>query len=250
MIDDNKVPEMVINWDQTGCQLVSGGDWTLTAKGESQVTMTGLDDKRQMTLLLSVAMDGTLLPPQLIYAGKTERCLPEVNFPTEWNVTCTENHWSTEASMLEFAEKVLIPYVNQQRDGLPLSQCDQKAVAIFEVFAAHRGDALLSLLKDNEIIPLFVPAACTDKLQPLDLSFNREYKEQLKVQFHTWYARKVGQLLRDNENAGEEGPVNVDMKKSTLKPVHANWIVTTHAEMAERRDVIRLGFRMAGLIEK
>jgi len=36
-------------------------------------------------------------PMQLIYQGTTDRCLPKgVEFPDDWNATCTANHWSNE----------------------------------------------------------------------------------------------------------------------------------------------------------
>jgi len=82
--------------------------------------------------------------------------------------------------MIQFVDNVSIPYI----DDIPLSEKSETAVAIFDVYKAHRGDKLLNHLKANDIIPLFVSAAWTDKLQPLNLSVNREYKEILKTRFH------------------------------------------------------------------
>jgi len=65
-------------------------------KGSKQVKMVGLGDKRQITALLSVTKSGHLLPPQLIYPGKTDACHPKVTFPDDWDITHTESHWSTE----------------------------------------------------------------------------------------------------------------------------------------------------------
>ena len=41
--------------------------------------------------------------------------------------------------------------------------------------------------------------------------------------------------------------VIVDLKTSTLKPIHARWVIDTHTRMSERRDLIIMGFRKAGL---
>lgn len=63
-----QIPDsLIINWDQTGCQLIPGGDWTMDQRGAQQVSITGLDDKRQVTLLLAINKSGSLLSPQLIY---------------------------------------------------------------------------------------------------------------------------------------------------------------------------------------
>ena len=83
VIKEHNVPDsLVINWDQTGCQMVPGGEWYMESKCSTQVTIAGLGDKRQITVLLAV--DGTMLAPQVIYAGKSDRCLPRrVRFPDD-----------------------------------------------------------------------------------------------------------------------------------------------------------------------
>ena len=233
VVEEHRVQDSLIIRDQTGCQLVPGGDWTMEQQGTQQITISGLDDKRQITLLLAVSKSGTLLPPQLIYAWKTDRCLPKgVAFPDSWDITYTETHWSNEESMIRYVDKVIIPYVEEIRDELPLvNTTTQKAIALFDVYKAHQSENLLSHLKKHDIVPLFVPAACTDKLQPLDLSLNREYKEELKAHFHDWYSSEVMQLLKQHEDDTSDDTTNsvvVDTKTSVIKPIHANWIIATH----------------------
>ena len=55
----------------TGLNIVPTSEWTMDLKGAKQIKMVALGDKRQITALLSVSKSGHLLPPQLIYAGKT-----------------------------------------------------------------------------------------------------------------------------------------------------------------------------------
>ena len=246
-INENSVPDsLIINWDQTGCQPVPGGDWTMESKGSNQVTVAGIDDKRQITVLLGITKSGTLLPPQLIYAGKTERCLPRnVDFPEDWDVTFTETHWSTEDSMLRYVDNIIVPYVNEVRENLALHRIKQKAIVLFDVFAAHRTDSLKEKLSKHNIQPLFIPAACTDKLQPLDVAVNYDYKELVKSNFHEWYSAQVVEGLEKSESGDDH--VNVDLKTSTLKPLHANWLIATHAKMSVKCDLIKSGFRKVGL---
>ena len=52
--------ELAINWDQTGCKLTPGGNWTIDKKGKQQIPIHGIEDKRQVTVLLSVTKSGTL----------------------------------------------------------------------------------------------------------------------------------------------------------------------------------------------
>ena len=72
--------ELVINWDHTDVHYVQASNWTMERKGSKRIKVVGLDNKRQITLVFGVSMSGDFLPPQVIYAGKTIRCLPPVKF--------------------------------------------------------------------------------------------------------------------------------------------------------------------------
>ena len=124
---------------------------------------------------MAITASGGLLPPQLIYQGKTNGCHPKITFPEKWNVTHSGNHWSTEKTMLEYIECVIIPYVVETRNELDLPE-DQPALAIFDVFAAHRCASVLEKLQSNNIHQIFVQASCTGELQPLDVGVNDRLK--------------------------------------------------------------------------
>ena len=53
---------------------------------------------KQVTGTFTIALSGQFLPMQLFYQETTDRCLPKsVEFPHDWNVTYTPNHWSNES---------------------------------------------------------------------------------------------------------------------------------------------------------
>ena len=82
------------------------------------MSITGLEDKRQITALLSCTMSGTLLPPQILYQGKLDQCHPNAQFPSDWDIFYTENHWSNEQSMLRFVDTIISLYINETREKL------------------------------------------------------------------------------------------------------------------------------------
>ena len=67
--------------------------------GVKRVEVTGKDDKRQLTALFACSMSGDFLPIQLVYQGKTIKCLPKFQFPDGWNIIHTSNHWCNEHTM-------------------------------------------------------------------------------------------------------------------------------------------------------
>ena len=170
-------PQLILNFDQTNAKFVPVSEWTLEKSGTKHVSIIGLEDKREMTVLLYCTLSGGLLPPQLVYAGKTEHCHPTTSFPDGWNIIHSANHWSTEQTMMEFLDKILVPYVKQTRERMELSSTFP-TVAIFDVFAAHRCQSFLGSLTLNNIRAVFVPAGCTGELQPLDTTVNCAFKKQ------------------------------------------------------------------------
>ena len=66
----------------------------MAAKNASTVPLAGSNDKRAITLTLSVVLDGTILPFQCIYGGKTIRSIPNVNFPDGFSLSANIKHYS------------------------------------------------------------------------------------------------------------------------------------------------------------
>ena len=72
---------LILNWDHTGLKYVPVSSWTMAPHGSKKVSLAGIDDKRQITGVFAVTLDGNFLPPQLIYQGTTSACLPRVKCP-------------------------------------------------------------------------------------------------------------------------------------------------------------------------
>ncbi len=185
-----------------------------------------------------------LLPPQVIYQGKTHGCHAKVTFPSSWHITQSESHWSTEQTMLEYLDKIVIPYVSATRTKLDLGD-DHPALAIFDVFAAHRCTSVLKKLSDNHIHVIFVPASCTGELQPLDVSVNDHFKTLMKNALSSWYSTEVQRVMDSGVTVDK---IKVDLKASLIKPLHANWLINTLYNLAES-NAVKTAFEKTGLLE-
>ena len=126
--------ELEINFDRMGLKIVPESKWTLEVKGSKDCSIAALDDKWEITAVTGIMLGGVLLPLQLVYKGTTDRCYPNFTFPPEWDVTHSENHWSTAETMMEYAQNVLIPYCNKVRKLLGQTGRNKAYdLAIFEV---------------------------------------------------------------------------------------------------------------------
>lgn len=88
------LPSLVINFDQAGLHLIPASSRT-HEKGARTVAVAGADDKRQITVVVGSALDGSLLPLQLIFQGQTEKVSPNHTDETKkagFHLTHTHNH--------------------------------------------------------------------------------------------------------------------------------------------------------------
>lgn len=169
VVEMEEIPsDLIINWDQTGINYVPVSQWTMDKKGSKRVEVVGITDKRQITAVFAGSVSGHFLPIQLVYQGKTSKCLPKIDFPETWHITCTPNHWCNSDTMIDYIKKIIIPYVQAKRKDLGLPE-NHAALVIFDEFNGQTTDKVLHLLEENDIFYVIVPPNTTDRLQPIGL---------------------------------------------------------------------------------
>ena len=182
-------------------------------EGSKRVEVSGVNDKRQITAVFCGSLVGEFLPIQLIYKGKTTRCHPHYNFPSNWHITQSPKHWSTENTMLEYITEIIVPYIESQRSTFGE---DQSAVVTMDNFKGQVTSGVNDLLESHNIHVCLLPPNTTDLLQPMDISVNKPAKDFLKRKFEEWYSSEVTKQLKgvpDIESA-EIQPVDMSMHGS------------------------------------
>jgi hypothetical protein len=167
------IPEqLIINWDQTSIEYVPVSSWTMAPRGSKRVDIIGKDDKRQITDVFACTLSGDFLPIQLIYKGKTNKCLPSVTFPLDWNVTFSDNHWSNEKTMVEYITQLLLPYIDRKKKELNINE-QHWSLVIFDCFKGLLEESNVSLQ------------------QPINLNSNKAAKEHMQGIFQELYSHMV-----------------------------------------------------------
>ena len=110
--------ELIVNWDETAMKLVPLSSWTMVKKGTKHVKISGVDDKRQITAVLAGSMSGEFLPMKLIFKASTKKCLLSFSFPKDWHLTFSDNHWSTNSTMIDYVTLVIIPHIREKQRAL------------------------------------------------------------------------------------------------------------------------------------
>lgn len=234
--------DLLINWDQTGINVVPSSNYTMEERGSGRVEIAGYGDKRMITATFAATLSGQFLPMQVLYGGKTDRCHPKHNFPAEFDIFHNPNHWANEECTIRFIEKVILPYVKATR--LKLGLPNQTAMVIFDVFRGQTTAAVCNILEENNLVYQHITSGCTDKLQPLDISVNKSAKSYLRENFSNWYAEKVKQQLDEGKQACE---VQVDMRLSVMKELSARWLEGLYDHLHASDHIIINGFKEAGI---
>ena len=171
---------------QTGVNVMPS-QWTQAEQGSTGVEIAGAGDKRQLPVTLAGTLSGKLLPFQILYKDKTERCHPLTQFLEVFDIWHTPYHWANGEISIRFVKNIIFPYISITRNGVGLGE-EHMAVVIFDTFKGHTGSKMESLLLENNIISIIVPSNCTDVLQPLELSVNKPLKDHLRSKFQSWYS--------------------------------------------------------------
>ena len=240
-------PSLILNLDQTPLKYVPVGNETMALGGAKSVTIEGSSDKRCITGTFAITMDNEFLPMHLIYKGKTEQSLPRFKFPKGFCLSANEKHFSNRLESMKYLKEVIVPYFKKQRsvEGLDVNQ---KALVIMDVFTGQMTPEVLASYKEFNICVENVPANMTKYYQPLDLTVNREAKRFLKRKFVDWYSKQVSDQLTAGKSLES---VQVPLKLSIMKPLHAGWLVEFYNFMtsSEGKKYIESGWRTSGITD-
>ena len=142
-------------------------------------------------------------------------------FSSSFSLSVNPTHYSNENKACKMIEEIITPYVKNvwKRDKLPL---DQKALLAMDVFSGQMTQVVLDTLQKEVILLLRVPARITHICQVFNLTVNGYAKCFTKKKFNEWYTNQVRQQLDEGKKVEQ---VEVKLTLTTLKPIHAKWLV-------------------------
>ena len=108
------------------------------------IPIKGIDDKWQIIATFAISMSGEFLSIQVIYEGKTKRCLPKYTFPASFDATFSENHWSNTEKSLSFFNKIVFPHFKNVRKAKGYPD-EQMSLVIMDTFKGQGNDEVVKL---------------------------------------------------------------------------------------------------------
>ena len=117
--------------------------------------------------------------------------------------------------------------------GLP----DHNALLTLDSFRAHTTDMIEKKMKENGTTQCIIPGGCTSKLQPLDVSINKPFKQVLKGCWTNFIHTAVA------EAADQAAKTKTASKQQVL-----DWVVEAWKKIKEKKDLIIKSFQVTGII--
>ena len=138
-VEKHNIPHsLIINADQTPSKYVPVGWSTLAEKNVKDVPIFGSGDKRLITATFAETLDGSFLPFQLIYKGKTTQNLQKIDFLDGFSLSVNEKHFSNTQESNKFLKETAIPFIDKKRSKLKNSS--QAALANLGYFQRTKDD--------------------------------------------------------------------------------------------------------------
>lgn len=237
--------ELIINSDQTNMIYAQGTKMTWAPTGSSQVSVIGVDEKRAVTVVVSVANSGTLLPFQAVYQGETYASTPKASAPHYTETTdagfryeygTKGSYWSTQRTMQSLVNDILAPYFAEQKRLLRYPE-DQKSVWQIDIWSVHRSEEFRTwLFKTHPTILLhFVPGGCTPILQACDVGMQRLLKHSLKRSYH----EDVVNDMLDQLDQGEE-TLTTSKRVGILRDRSVGWLWKAYTTLNKKEIVCKV----------
>jgi hypothetical protein len=129
--------------------------------------------------------------------------------------------------MIRYVTKVLVPYRLAIIDHLSLP-ADQKMILILDLHYSHKDAAVLAHMRENNIIlPVYIPAGCTDLHQVCDVIINKPYKNGVVKAFIDYVTGKFCEFNQRPEDPQPPKDVfhQLNMAGSVMKPLIPEYVV-------------------------
>lgn len=216
------VDETCLKFDMT-----RGTTYDFQGAKEIRIRKT-LGNKLTFTAILAVMMDGTKLPPLLIFKSKHPIASSlKQKYKDYVMLYANPSGWCVENIFKDWITNIWL--------NLDLKP-GQKSLLAMDNFSVHKKDTIQDLLKSGNSLCRFIPPGCTGLLQPLDTHLNKPFKDTMRKKFDVWY-----------ENYGCK-PVNATPKGNLRAPsidTVIQWVIDVWESIPEQ--LIKNSFQHCGI---
>ena len=175
-----------------------------------------------------------MLPPMLIFKGKTDKTIKKLRTPEGFIVKTQEKSWKDEGLMEVWLEEIWLKYVEVSKQlGF------DNSLLTFDAFSAHKTDEVQSKLVKNKSDILMIPPGCTSKCRPMDVCINKLFKAILRKCWVNYISKIIEQMPATTPYYFKfPPPSRQDM---------VDWVEKAYKLISSDKDMVMRSFDVCGI---
>ena len=215
--------EDIYNFDETGFAMgiVATAKVITQADKRSRPSLVQPGNREWVTAIETINASGWVLPPMVIFAGKTHRTVwfENAEIPSDWTIAVSDNGWTNDQLGFDWLQSVFEPNTKDRTKGV-------YRLLILDGHNSHLTPRFDLFCTEHKIVPICMPPHSSHILQPLDVSCFSVLKRS--------YGRQVEQLIRRGIDFIDKSDFLVSYNQARTE---------TYLP-----DTIRNGFKATGLV--
>jgi hypothetical protein len=218
----------ILNMDQMPVYFTMSAKRTLEVVGVKTVHIcTSTNDTRRATVAVTITALGLVLPSMVVFKGKPNGRIAKREFG-DYLAThpyrCQENAWMDETVMITWVADVLKPYLTDAPE-------DVTPLPILDSYRCHMMASVVQRIRELGIKVRHIPGGCSSLCQPVDVRFNKPFKDHVRRQWLSWMTAK--------------GIIH-GTTSSPLRHNVAEWVNRAMAEIKGEEQIIKNAWQKTG----
>jgi hypothetical protein len=169
--------------DQTNSKFGNLPGQTIDQRGARTINMcTGTNDSKRCTVALTVSASGEMLPPMVIYKGTRHGRIATCEIrdhPQGMKYAMQPKAWFDEATMLDWVDDVLKPYIATAPVGII-------PILFLDLFKVHLLGSVADAIQGLGVELKVIPPGCTGLVQPINVGINKPFKANMRKIYTEW----------------------------------------------------------------
>ncbi|KAJ3655638.1 hypothetical protein Zmor_014759 [Zophobas morio] len=187
MTNENIPTSRIYNMDESALTTVHKPPRVFARKGKKQVgALTSGERGQHVTVVACMSSGGRFIPPALIFPRKNYKAEYFDGCPPETLGLCYETGYMVS----DLFSKWMDHFINHVKPSK-----EEKVLLIVDGHSSHKSLNALEKAKKHGIVLLCLPAHCTHRLQPLDVSFFGPLETYFNAACALWMKNHVGRTI-------------------------------------------------------
>lgn len=190
----NFSPCNIYNCDETGVSCVHKHQEVLAPKAVRQVgKLTSAEKGKNITVLFCMSANGHFIPPFFVFPRQRMNDRLMINAPAESVGVAQPKGWMNSDFFLHWLQ-LFVKHSHPTKEN--------PVLLLLDGHCSHKTLAVINYCRDNNIHLISSPPHTTHKLQPLDRTFMKPFKDAYNQRCDIWMRTNAGSRITDYDIAG------------------------------------------------